>query len=117
MIGLFCFVFAILTSPFRSKSRLEAENAVLRLQLIVLRRVAPRRTCRVFRSFVEMVVSARLAIPNMTIEDADHPSRSHHFFVEYISCVPSIVSAGAKIALLFHPASFLCAGKLIQLCC
>jgi hypothetical protein len=38
MIGLFCFVLAILTSPFRSKSRLEAENAVLRLQLIVLRR-------------------------------------------------------------------------------
>jgi len=38
MIGLFCFVLAILTSPFRSKSRLEAENAGLRLQLIVLRR-------------------------------------------------------------------------------
>ena len=38
MIGLFCFVLAVLASPFRSKLRLEAENAVLRHQLIVLRR-------------------------------------------------------------------------------
>src|SRR5665213_3115758 len=35
MIGLLCFVLA---SPFKSKIRLEAENAVLRHQLIVLRR-------------------------------------------------------------------------------
>ena len=38
MIGLFCFVLAVLASPFKSKLRLEAENAVLRQQLIVLRR-------------------------------------------------------------------------------
>src|SRR5258708_11521466 len=38
MIALICFVLAILASPFKSKSRLEAENAVLRHQLIVLRR-------------------------------------------------------------------------------
>jgi len=38
MIGLFCFALAVLASPFRSKLRLEAENAVLRHQLIVLRR-------------------------------------------------------------------------------
>ena len=38
MIGLLLFVLAILVSPFRSKSRLEAENAALRHQLIVLRR-------------------------------------------------------------------------------
>src|ERR1700716_1555151 len=37
MIGLFRFVLAVLGSPFRSKLRLEAENAVLRHQLIVLR--------------------------------------------------------------------------------
>jgi hypothetical protein len=36
--GLLCFVMAALTSPFKSKIRLEAENAVLRHQLIVLRR-------------------------------------------------------------------------------
>ena len=38
MIRLLCFVLAVLTSPFKSKLRLEAENAVLRHQLIVLRR-------------------------------------------------------------------------------
>ena len=38
MIGLFCFALAMLGSPFKSKLRLEAENAVLRHQLIVLRR-------------------------------------------------------------------------------
>jgi transposase InsO family protein len=38
MIGLFCFALAVLASPFKSKARLEAENAVLRHQLIVLRR-------------------------------------------------------------------------------
>ena len=38
MIGLLCFVLAVLASPFKSKLRLEAENAVLRHHLIVLQR-------------------------------------------------------------------------------
>src|SRR5450759_163415 len=38
MFGLFCYVLAVLASPFKSKSRLEAENAALRRQLVVLRR-------------------------------------------------------------------------------
>src|SRR6201999_2039186 len=38
MIGLFCFVLAVLGLPFKSKLRLEAENVVLRHQLIVLTR-------------------------------------------------------------------------------
>src|SRR6476469_4954805 len=38
MIGLLCFVLAVLASPFKSKIRLEAENAALRHQVIVLRR-------------------------------------------------------------------------------
>ncbi len=38
MIGLLCCVLAVLASPFKSKLRLEAENAVLQHQLIVLRR-------------------------------------------------------------------------------
>ena len=38
MIGLLWFVLAILASPFKSKLRLEAENAMLRHQLIILRR-------------------------------------------------------------------------------
>jgi transposase InsO family protein len=38
MIGPLCFALAVLGSPFKSKLRLEAENAVLRHQLNVLRR-------------------------------------------------------------------------------
>src|SRR5476651_73639 len=38
MFALFCFILAVLASPFKSKSRLEAENAALRHQLIILRR-------------------------------------------------------------------------------
>jgi hypothetical protein len=44
MIALLCFVMAVLAAPFKSKSRLEAENATLRHQLIVLRR---KVQCRV----------------------------------------------------------------------
>src|ERR1700752_2574644 len=38
MIVLLWFVVAVLTSPFKSRLRLEAENAALRHQLMVLRR-------------------------------------------------------------------------------
>ena len=38
MIGLLCVVLAVLASPFKSKLRPEAKNAVLRHQLIILRR-------------------------------------------------------------------------------
>src|SRR6201994_2958631 len=38
MIGLLCFVLAVLASPFKSKLRLEGEDAGGRHQLIVLRR-------------------------------------------------------------------------------
>src|SRR3982074_3372136 len=38
MFPLLCFILAILASPFKSRIRLEAENAALRHQLIVLRR-------------------------------------------------------------------------------
>lgn len=35
---MLCFILAVLASPIKSKLRLEAENAVLRHQLVVLRR-------------------------------------------------------------------------------
>ena len=38
MLALLCFFLALLASPFKSISRLEAENAALRRQLIVLQR-------------------------------------------------------------------------------
>jgi transposase InsO family protein len=38
MVALICFVLAVLASPFKSNSRLEGENAVVRHQLIILQR-------------------------------------------------------------------------------
>jgi transposase InsO family protein len=43
MLELLCLVLAILAAPFKSRRRLEVENAVLRHQLIVLRRKVPGR--------------------------------------------------------------------------
>src|SRR5216684_8169315 len=43
MVALICFVLTVLASPFKSNIRLEAENAVLRHQVIVLRRKMPGR--------------------------------------------------------------------------
>src|SRR6516162_11583487 len=38
MITLLCFFLTLFASPFKPKTRLEAENAALRHQLIILRR-------------------------------------------------------------------------------
>jgi len=38
MVELLCFFLAVLAAPFKSRRRLEAENAVLRHQLIIFRR-------------------------------------------------------------------------------
>src|SRR5438876_11580001 len=38
MIALLCFFLTLFAAPFKSKSRLEAENAALRHQLMVLHR-------------------------------------------------------------------------------
>jgi hypothetical protein len=38
MFAPLCFVLALMASPLKSKSRLEAENSMLRHQLNVLRR-------------------------------------------------------------------------------
>src|SRR2546425_1014515 len=38
MVALLCFFLRLLTSPFKSNGRLEAENAALRQQLTVLQR-------------------------------------------------------------------------------
>jgi hypothetical protein len=53
MVALLCFFLALLASPFKSKSRLEAENEALRHQLIILRRkVRGPRPAHERRSFV-----------------------------------------------------------------
>ena len=38
MVALLCFFLTLFASPFKSKSRLEAENSALRHQPIVLQR-------------------------------------------------------------------------------
>jgi transposase InsO family protein len=38
MIALVCFIWSVLTAPFKSNSQLEAENAALRHQLVVVQR-------------------------------------------------------------------------------
>jgi transposase InsO family protein len=43
MIGLLCFVLTVLASPFKAQLRLQAENAVLRHQLNVVKRRLPGR--------------------------------------------------------------------------
>jgi hypothetical protein len=43
MAALIFFLWKLVTSLFKSKSRLEAENAALRQQLIVLQRKVPGR--------------------------------------------------------------------------
>jgi hypothetical protein len=42
MVALLCFFLRLLASPFKSPSRLEAENAALRHQLTVLQRIRGR---------------------------------------------------------------------------
>src|ERR1700737_55523 len=87
MIGLFCFVLAVLASPFKSKLRLEAENAVLRHQLNVLRRRLHGR--------VRLTNNDRWffypAVPLGSVDPAgphDHPARD----------APSLASAPAFAA-------------------
>jgi hypothetical protein len=43
MVALLFFLLGLFASPFKSKSRLEAENAVFRHQLGLLRRMVPGR--------------------------------------------------------------------------
>jgi hypothetical protein len=73
MIALISFVLAILASPFKSKSRLEAENAALRQQLIVLRRKVKGRARLTNRPLVRCP-----ALPMVSIDPGgplNHPSR------------------------------------------
>jgi transposase InsO family protein len=79
-------VLAVLASPFKSKSRLEAENAVLRHQLIVLRRKLKGR--------------ARLA------------NSDRWFFVQMCRCFPSILKVVTIVQpetlVSWHRAGFRC---------
>jgi hypothetical protein len=65
MFALLYFLLAVLASPFKSKSRLEAENAALRQQLIVLLRK----------------VRGRVRLTN----------NDRWFFIQLYRCFPSIL--------------------------
>src|SRR3979409_222070 len=86
MIGLLCFALPVLASPSRSKLRLEAENAVLRHQLIVLRRR----------------LHGRVRLTN----------HDRWFFIQLYRCVPSILQVLTIIRpetlVRWHRAGFRC---------
>ena len=73
MIALFCLCLTLFASPFKSRSQLEAENAALRQQLIILQRKV-RRSCSLYDSdrLFYPVVSSVSVYPQ---DHHDHPAR------------------------------------------
>src|SRR5512140_410300 len=68
MFALLRFVLVVLASPFRSKSRFEAENAVLRHPLTVLQRKVRGRVrltnfVQLYRWFPSICRSSRSSVP------------------------------------------------------
>src|SRR5664279_1957742 len=93
MIGLLCFVLAVLASPFKSKMRLEAENAVLRHQLIVLRRKLRGRvqfanSDRWF--FVQLRQNASVFAQGCANFSSDSSDRNHSFTPNLRRASPSL---------------------------
>jgi hypothetical protein len=79
MVALLCFFLTLFASPFKSKSRLEAENAALRHQLTILRRKVRGRVqltngdrlflIQLYRWFSQASVAERpIALPPVTSE-------------------------------------------------
>jgi hypothetical protein len=66
MVALLCFVFAILALTFKTRSRLEAENAALRHQLIVLRRQVRNRV-QLYRWFPSILKVLTIVHPETLI--------------------------------------------------
>jgi hypothetical protein len=87
MIAFISFVLAVLASPFKSKSRLEAENAVLRHRLIVLRRRVRGRTqptnidrwflVQMYRWFPPILKVVTIVQPETLVRFARRPKPKH----------------------------------------
>jgi len=78
MIGLLCFVLAVLASLF--KLRLEAENPILRHQLIVVRRRLPDRvrlTNHDRWSFIQLYCWLSSILQILTIIRPETPVQPH----------------------------------------
>jgi hypothetical protein len=74
-MGLLCFVLAVLASPFKSKLRLQAENTVLRHQLIVLRRRLHGRVRLTTRQILRSWRTVRSAFPRDLCRELEQPPR------------------------------------------
>jgi len=84
MVAPLCFVLMLLSSPFRSKSQLEAENAALRHQLTVLRRkVRGRVQCsnddrlfliQLYRWFPSILKAITIARPETLVHEGTRAS-------------------------------------------
>jgi hypothetical protein len=83
MVTPLCFFLTLLASPFKSKTRLEAENAALRHQLIVLQRKV--RGCVHFTnsdrlSFIQLVSLVSVSPPvTLSIERMEWPTMARCF--------------------------------------
>ena len=73
MIGLLCLFLVLVTAPCKSKSRLEAENAALRHQLIVFSQDAGAGPAHEQRSLV--LYPAVSMVPVDPEGSYDHPTR------------------------------------------
>ena len=74
MIALFCLCLTLFASPFKSRSQLEAENAALRQQLIILQRKV-RRSCSLYEQRSPVLHPAVSLVSVYPQDHHDHPAR------------------------------------------
>jgi hypothetical protein len=89
MIGLLCFVLAVLASPFKSKLRLDAENAVLRHQLVVLKRRLHGRVRLRNNCFAERLIGSirRECLDHIIVFSEAHLRRILKSYADYYNSV------------------------------
>jgi hypothetical protein len=107
MIALLTFLLMLLVSPFKSKRRLEAENAALRQQLTVLQRKAHGRvqftnsdvfnylvgSCEQHRRYHRPAPSADLlAVPKSRFETANKLDIHHRRVFGIVSAAPHSIT-------------------------
>ena len=104
MIALLCFVLAVLVSPFKSKTRLEAENAALRHQVVVLRRMVHRRVRVCTENFIRIAENAALRHQLIVLRRKVHgcvrlTNNDRWFFIQLYRWFPSIL----KVLTIIRP--------------
>src|ERR1035438_761876 len=131
MFALCWFVLSVLASPFKSKSRLEAENAALRHQLIVLRRKVPGRVrltnndrwffIQLYRWFPSILQLVTVVQPETLVRwhraglrlywrwksglRGGRPQIETDLRAKNLPYLPSIAAAGASFSTSFRPAA------------